>query len=331
MDLFQILKTLPKMRQAQLRQAVFVNLISDIEELTTFSKLEREQLCRDFELIPYKIIAESVSKDGSIKWLLEFPDGARIETVLLSFRDGRNTVCVSSQAGCPAGCAFCATGKGGFRRNLSGWEIVSQVLLAGRKLKAESKKLSNVVFMGMGEPLFNMDNLLTAIDTLNDHSGLNIGARHMTISTCGPIRELRKFIANKTRTTLAISLHAPDQKLREKLMPIAKVNPLSELMEVVDDYLADGGRRVSFEYIMLENINDGQAEALALVKLLKGRLAHINLIRFNEVDGIPFRASSTNQVNFFKSVLETEGLSVTVRVSLGDEIAAACGQLAGKN
>jgi 23S rRNA (adenine2503-C2)-methyltransferase len=329
-DFYQYLETLTPLRQKQMKAAVFVNLIDKAENITTLSKFEREKIASELGLVPFKVRDEQVSKDGSTKWAFVCEDGSVIETVLLEFRDGRNTVCISSQVGCASGCLFCATGQLGFKRNLSAWEIVSQVLFAARKLKEKGKKLTNVVFMGMGEPLLNLSNVLQTIKELNDLTYFNLGRRHMTVSTCGVIENLKKFIGADTGTTLAISLHAPNQTLREKLMPVAKAHPLDQLIKVLDGFVRKNKKRVSYEYLLLDGINDSEREALELVKLFRGRLAFINLITFNPIDGSTFRSSSREKANEFRAILEKNGLEVTIRVSLGDEISAACGQLAGK-
>jgi len=349
MDLFEYLKTLQKMRVKQLRQAVFVDLVGSVDEITTFSKDGRELMAQKFDLLPFSVEKESKSKDGSVKLLLKTHDNNFVEVVILKFRDGRNTVCISSQVGCPVKCAFCATGKLGLKRNLTVWEIISQVLLAARYLKKQetrnndqisnnktikqysNDKITNIVFMGMGEPLLNLDNVLLAIEELTSPEGFGLGARHITVSTCGPIEQLKKFIAKKTRTTLAISLHASDQKMREKLMPIAKANPLSDLMVVLDEYVAETNKRVSYEYIMLRGVNDSESQARQLFYLLKGKLSHVNLISYNDVEGSNFKPSSREQIDKFAAILKEVKVNVTTRVSLGDNIDAACGQLAGKS
>jgi len=330
MDFYEYLKNLTPLRQKQLKYAVFVNLVDKADDLTTFSKVEREKIGAEFSFMPFKVKAEQQSSDGSTKWAFELADGNIVETVLMEFKDGRNTVCVSSQVGCPSGCLFCATGQMGFMRNLSAWEIVSQVLFASRKLKVEGEKLTNVVFMGMGEPLLNWDNILPTIKELNDPDYFNLGRRHMTLSTCGPISGLKKFMEANTGVTLAISLHSPNQILREKLMPIAKVNRLPELMRSLDDYVRLTHKRVSFEYLLLGDVNDSEADAIELSKLLKDRLALVNLIVFNPIEKSNFKPSSRERVRRFQDILERNRIEVTVRVSLGDEISAACGQLAGK-
>ncbi|MEI6498737.1 MAG: 23S rRNA (adenine(2503)-C(2))-methyltransferase RlmN [bacterium] len=334
----------PKFRGKQLRQAVFKELIDNFDDITTISKSDREKYAESTEIVPFVVKKVEESDDGSVKWLLESSTKNPFETVLMRFRDGRNTVCISSQSGCSVGCAFCATGKLGFKSNLNTWEIVSQVLLAARYLRQiqnqkggsvaglADEHITNVVFMGMGEPLLNMNNVLGAIELITSPDGFGLGARHVTVSTVGPIENLKKFIAANTRTTLAISLHAPDQYLREKLTPIAKGNSLESLFQTLDKYVDDSGRRVTYEYVLLKGVNDRIKDAHDLGTLLKGRLAHVNLINFNPVEGIEFQLSMRRDVDRFKEIVETYGVTVTKRVSLGSEISAACGQLAaGKN
>jgi len=331
MDFYDYLKSLSPLRQKQVRHAVLVNLIDDASLLTTIGKEEREQMAKATSIVPFVVQDERKSQDGSTKWLLALEDGKKIETVLMEFRDGRNTVCVSSQVGCASGCLFCATGQLGFKRNLSQWEILSQALFAARVLKAKNKKLTNVVFMGMGEPLLNLDNVIGAIRELNDPAFFNLGRRHITISTCGVVSKLAKFIAKDLGVTLAISLHASNQKQREHLMPIAKANPLPKLFNVLDEYVAKTNKRVSYEYLMLEGVNDSEEDALALADLLKDRLAFVNLINFNSVDQTNFKSSHKAKVDKFQQILARKHIPATVRASLGDEINAACGQLAGEN
>ncbi len=336
MDFLEFVQKIePKFRQKQLRQAVFKDFIDTFDEITTISKKDRESWALEVNIMPFAVINCQQSTDGSVKWLLENSTKNQIETVLMRFKDGRNTVCISSQSGCSCGCSFCATGKLGFKCNLTTWEIVAQVLLAAKYLKNSQpdketgEHITNVVFMGMGEPLLNLNNVLRAIDELESEEGFGLGARHITVSTSAPIENLQKFMAAKTRTTLAISLHAPNQLLREKLMPIAKANPLNRLMTLLDEYVdVENGRRITYEYIMLKNVNDRLKDAHELGQLLKGRLAHVNLIGFNQVPGIAFEPSEKHAVENFKEIVESYGVPVTKRISLGAEIDAACGQLA---
>jgi 23S rRNA (adenine2503-C2)-methyltransferase len=338
MDLDQYLKNLTPLRQKQLKTALFVNLVDKPEDLTTFSKFERESISREFPLRPFKVKAEQKSADGSTKWAFELADGKVIETVLMEFRDERNTVCISSQAGCPGGCLFCATGQMGFKRNLTTWEILAQVLFAARYIQdhrdpystASDEHLTNVVFMGMGEPLLNLDNVLQTIKYLNDPDYFNLGRRHITVSTFGPTQKLKEFIDAKTGTTLAISLHAPNQKLRETLMPATRANTLFSLMQSLDDFVLTTNKRVSYEYLLIKGVNDSEDQAKELVKLLSGKLAFVNLIAYNPTSNSKFQASPRDRIERFKKILVDNRIQATVRVSLGDEISAACGQLAGR-
>jgi 23S rRNA (adenine2503-C2)-methyltransferase len=329
-DFFEYLENLePKFRQKQLRQAVFKDLIVDAEALLTFPKEERAKIAESVALNPFKV-EKFFNLGKSKKWLLKTTDGKYLETVLLQFKDGRNTVCVSSQIGCPMGCIFCATGKLGLTRNLSAFEIISQVLVAGKELAKKDRKVTNIVFMGMGEPLLNLENVGKAVFELTSEDGFGLGARHVAVSTCGVVNSLVKFIDLETRTRLVISLHAPNQALRERLMPIAKVNKLDELFRVLDYFVKKTNKRVSYEYVLIDGVNDSDANAMELANLLKNRLAHVNLIAFNEIEKSDFKPSPKERVMIFRSILEKAGVPTTIRISLGDEIEAACGQLAGK-
>ena len=350
MDFLGFLKTVePRFREKQLRQAVFKEYKTDFDQMFTISKGDREKWANDIQVMPFTIKDRQESADGSIKWLLENQTKNPVETVLMHFKDGRNTVCISSQSGCAGKCAFCATGKLGFKCNLTAWEIVAQVILAANYLKNnqtsrdkhqtnsksqitdENNHITNIVFMGMGEPLLNLNNVLNAIAVLTDPEGFGLGARHITVSTSGPIDNLQNFINAKTRTTLAISLHAPNQFMRDKLMPMARANQMDRLINLLDQYVNDeNGRRVTYEYIMLKNVNDRLKDAHELGQLLKGRLAHVNLISFNPVPGVDFQPSEKYAIDNFKDIVQSYGVTVTKRVSLGDEITAACGQLAGR-
>lgn len=329
-DFFEYLENLePKFRQKQLRQAVFKDLIADPEELSTFPKEERAKMTESLNLNPLRV-EKFYKLVNSKKWLLKTSDDKYLETVLLEFKDGRYTVCVSSQVGCPMACLFCATGKLGFVRNLSAFEIISQVLIAARELKKQDKKITNIVFMGMGEPLMNLENVEKAILELTSEDGFGLGARHVTVSTCGLVKKLKSFIDSETRTRLAVSLHAPNQILREKIMPIAKTNTLLRLFEVLDYYVEKTNKRVTYEYVLIDGLNDSDSCAEELASLLKDRLAHVNIIIFNKIENSELRPSSKEKVERFRSILERSGVATTVRVSLGGEIEAACGQLAGR-
>jgi len=281
-----------------------------------------------------KINAKICSSQGaeSLKALITFEDGLQAESVLMR-HDNRNTVCVSSQVGCPMACSFCATGKMGFNRNLTTAEIIEQVVLFGRALKRENQRVDNVVFMGMGEPFLNYENVMAAIKILNDPKGLNIGGRHISISTCGIVEGIEKLIDEPLRVNLAISLHAPDDRLRSRLMPANVKYPINDIMKAVLRYVKNTNRRVMFEYIMIDGVNDSDECARELAELIRSRLslklAFVNLIRYNPT-GI-YAAAAPERVKAFKTILMRAGVETTERYRFGREIKAACGQLAAKD
>ncbi|MDP2736917.1 MAG: 23S rRNA (adenine(2503)-C(2))-methyltransferase RlmN [bacterium] len=325
-----ILKDEPKFRLKQARQAIFVDLIDSWDKATVFSLALREKLNQD---CPLEIEAENlISREGnSIKALITLEDGLKIETVLLEHGVGRNTVCLSSQVGCPLGCLFCATGKMGFKRNLTDAEIVEQAIYFARLLKKEGKQINNVVFMGMGEPFLNYENVLDAIKILNDKGGLNIGARHISISTIGVASGIKKLAAQPLQVNLAISLHAPNNDLREQLIPANKKYSLDSIIEELNNYLKLTGRRVMIEYLMIDKFNDDKEQALELALLLKNinpPLYFVNLIAYNPT--ADFKPSPAKRIKDFKLALNKQGIEVTERYRFGQDIKAACGQLAGK-
>jgi 23S rRNA (adenine2503-C2)-methyltransferase len=273
----------------------------------------------------------SESKDKkTIKILFELNDKEKIEAVLMKFEDGRKTVCVSSQVGCTLGCAFCSTGKGGFKRNLTYEEITDQVLYFEHILNKSDEHINHVVFMGMGEPFLNYEEVMKAVSILNDPVAFDIGMRNMTLSTSGIIPGIEKLINDNKQINLAISLHAPNDEIRKKIMPIANKYSLDDLMKVCEKYIEETHRRISYEYIMLRGINDKDEHAHELATLLRGQLCHVNLIPYNETHIKNMKASTKNRIDTFKDILELNNIPVTVRVSLGKDIDAACGQLAGK-
>jgi len=320
----------PKFRLKQAKQAVFVDLVTDWQEATNLSLPLREKLNQD---CPLEIKAEVLksSDKNSFKALVQLDDGLKIETVLLKHADRRQTVCVSSQVGCPLGCLFCATGKMGFKKNLTSDEIVEQVLLWDRQLKKQNQRVANVVFMGMGEPFLNYDNVLAAIKILNDKDGLNIGARHISISTIGVAEGLEKISNEELQLNLAISLHAPTDKLRSEIIPYNRVNQIENLFNGINNYLAKTGRRLMIEYLMIDGFNDSREQALELADLLKNidpPLFFVNLIAYNPTD--EFRPSNSRAIFEFKKILRDQKIDVTERYRFGQDISAACGQLAGK-
>ncbi len=323
----EVLEGEPKYRLAQAKRGIFVDLVEDWEQVTAFPKALRARLAVDFPL-PIEAQTFGDTKMTAVKALIRLSDGKRIETVLMRHTDGRNTVCVSSQVGCPMACAFCATGKMSLLRSLSASEIVLQVLFFARLLKPEGERVSGVVFMGMGEPFANYDNALAAVRMLNDHDGLNIGARHISISTCGILEGIRRFTSEALQVNLAISLHAPDDKTRRELMPVARTHTVLELLAVVDEYIAQTKRKVMFEYLMIGGKNDADEQAHALAKLMQGKLCMVNLIAYNST-GV-FVPATRERMVFFKTVLEQAGVPVTVRFRHGREVKGACGQLLTK-
>ncbi len=327
----KILEKEPAFRLKQVKKAVFLDLIKDWEEATTLPQDLRQQLLKKFPIEELKAEKILTSKDNqTIKILFELKDGFKIESVLMRHKDGRNTVCVSSQVGCAMNCQFCATGQQGFKRNLSSSEIVEQILFFARLLRKEKTKIKNVVFMGMGEPFLNYANVLEAIKILNDKDGFNLGSRHISISTCGIVEGIKKLAKESLQVNLAISLHAPNNELRSKLMPINKAYSIEKVLKAVDDYIEKTRRRVMFEYLMIDGVNDSPAKALELAKLLKKPLYFVNLISFNPIGHSEFKPSSGWKIKQFKETLEKAGINVTQRHRFGKEIKAACGQLAGE-
>lgn len=323
----EIIKDEPKYRFDQIRKGIFVDLLEDWDLFTGLPKTLRAELK---EKCPLGIDAEVFEddRDSAVKALIRLSDGKRIETVLMRHVGGRNTVCVSSQIGCPMACTFCATGKMTLLRNLTADEIAEQVLFFARYLKKEGKRVSGVVFMGMGEPLVNYDNVLEAVRTMNDHDGLNIGARHISISTCGVIDGIKRLTKEPLQINLAVSLHASNDKVRRTLMPIARTHTIEELLVAVDDYIKATHRKVMFEYLMIGGINDKEEHAFALAKLMRGRLCMVNLIAYNSTG--MFKSATKEKMLFFKKILEDFGVPVTIRYRHGRQVKGACGQLVTK-
>lgn len=321
----------PKFRQLQVRRAIFKDLIDDWNQASTLPLALRTRLNEECPLAITAQLSESADQQ-SLKALVTYEDGLSVETVLIRQQGGRETVCVSSQVGCPLGCRFCATGKLGWRRNLSAWEIVEQVLFWQRWLKAKAPeaRVDNVVFMGMGEPLLNYDEVMLALHRLNDPDLLAIGARHLSLSTAGILPGLKKLAKEKLQFNLAISLHAPNDRLRSELMPTAGRTPIAKLLQAVDDYISVSNRRVMFEYLLIKGVNDSLEQARQLAALMKRPLYMVNLIPYNPNDQAPYQPSPSQSVKAFEKVLSEAGVAVTVRRSFGGELAAACGQLALK-
>ena len=318
-----------KYRATQLFTWIYEKKAKSFDEMSDVSKAFREELKKDFCLTLPKIYKKQESKDGTIKLLLELEDGAKIETALMPYNYG-NAICVSSQVGCNMACAFCASGLLKKKRNLETHEIVGQVLVMNQLLEEKGKRVSHVVVMGTGEPFDNYENVIDFIRIVNHPKALAIGARHISVSTCGIVPGIMKYAEEGLQSNLAISLHAPNDEIRNQIMPISKGYKMSELMEAVKYYEKTSGRRVTFEYIMLKDINDSLECAAQLVKLIKGTLAYVNLIPYNPVDEKSFKRSDDKQVHKFFSYLMQHGVNTTVRKEFGNDIDAACGQLRAK-
>ena len=295
----------------------------EISQITPLGKAFREKLTAQGYHISRLMIAEKLTdKDGTVKYLFELGDGNRIETVLLP-DGGRRTLCVSTQVGCTMDCRFCATAKIPFERNLTAGEILDQV----NAVQKDAGRISNVVYMGMGEPLVNYDAVVRSLEILNHTKGNNIGIRHMTVSTCGIVPAIRKLAGENLRPRLAVSLNAPTDGLRTKLMPINAKYPIADLIEAVRFYQAKTRQRVTFEYVMIKELNDSTTQAALLVKLLKGLACNVNLIEHNPHRLCKYAGSGGRRIGAFASVLEDAGIETVVRFKMGRGIGAACGQL----
>lgn len=313
-------------RARQIHNWIYLKSVSSIDEMTDLSKDFREQLKEVAEVSNVKIKTKQVSSDGTLKYLIEYPDGECVETVLMRFDNRANlTACVSSQVGCAVNCGFCATGKRGFIRNLKASEIVEQVLTIQRDT---GLKVTNVVFMGQGEPLLNLDNVLDALKIFNED--FQIGARRITISTSGIIPGINKLADSELQSTLALSLHAPVSDIRKQLMPIENKYPLPELKKALKNYVEKTGRRITIEYMLVKDLTDTLEMAKQTAIFLKDIKCNVNLIPYNPIEENQFKKPSNNAVMKFKYILEHSGKKVTVRLERGADIDAACGQLSGK-
>ncbi len=315
-----------KFRAKQIHNWIYSKSVSTIDEMTNLSKNFREELKQKAVVTDTKIKTKQVSDDGTIKYLIEYPDGECVETVLMRFDNRANlTACVSSQVGCAVNCSFCATGKRGFIRNLTYQEIIEQVLTIQRDT---GLKVTNVVFMGQGEPLLNLKNVLKALEIFNDD--FQIGARRITLSTSGIVSQINELAKSELQSTLAISLHAPNHKLRAELMPIENKYHIDEVKKALLNYVEKTGRRITVEYILIHKFNDTLECAKELAHFLKDLKCNINLIPYNNVNDTKYQKSTNNDIMKFKYLLEHSGKKVTVRLERGADIDAACGQLAGK-
>jgi 23S rRNA (adenine2503-C2)-methyltransferase len=325
-ELFETLDEKPY-RARQVMKWLYQRHVTDLDAMTDLSAALRKQLAEIATAELPEVLKRESSADGTRKWLLNVGAGQAVETVFIP-EANRGTLCISSQAGCALDCAFCATGHQGFNRNLSSAEILGQVVLAARELDTTS--ITNVVFMGMGEPLANYKNVLPVVRLLVDDQAYGLSRRRVTISTAGVVPRLNE-LANDCNVALAVSLHAPTDELRDKLVPINKVHPIAELLAACWRYAeCIASRQITFEYVLLDGVNDSVAEAKQLVKLLRGRPAKVNLIPFNAFPESEFRCSKPSAIDAFWRTLRDSGLIATIRRPRGDDIAAACGQLAGR-
>lgn len=321
----------PGYRARQIWEGLYQQLWASPEEFSNLSKDLRQRLNEQFTFTHLRTHKTLKSTDGQTsKSLFILPDGQAIETVLMRY-DERRTICISTQAGCALGCTFCATGQMGFRRNLSSGEITEQVLVFARQLKAKGEHVTNVVLMGMGEPFHNYDASLEAIERLNDHDGFNLGARRFTISTVGLIPAIRRFTEEKRQVGLAISLHAAEDELRASMLPINDRYPIADLIQACRDYVDISGRRITFEWALINDVNDSPEQAHKLADLLEDLNCHVNLIPLNPTEGFAGKKSVRERVSEFRNVIHSKGISCTVRVRRGIDIHAGCGQLAEGN
>jgi 23S rRNA (adenine2503-C2)-methyltransferase len=310
----------PAYRGKQLHDWIYHKGVKSLADISVFPKNWRLEVA-DFPIGRSSIHYRSVANDGTVKYLLQLADGQVVEAVGIP-SDKRLTVCVSTQVGCPMACDFCATGKGGYQRNLSRGEIVDQVLTVQEDF---GQRVSNVVFMGMGEPLLNTENVLGAIKSLNQDVG--IGQRSLTVSTVGIRDRIRQLAEQHLQVTLAVSLHAPNQALREQIIPSAKSYPIEDLLAECREYVDITGRRVTFEYILLAGVNDLPEQALELAKRLRGFQSHVNLIPYNPIEEVEYKRPKSDRIHAFVKVLQQQQIAVSVRYSRGLEADAACGQL----
>ncbi|MBQ3419373.1 MAG: 23S rRNA (adenine(2503)-C(2))-methyltransferase RlmN [Erysipelotrichaceae bacterium] len=316
-------------RAKQIFKWLYEKRIDSFEQMSDISNSLKEQLNRDFIINEFEVVKRQESKDGTIKFLFKLNDGALIETVLMVFDYGYSA-CISSEVGCNMGCKFCASGLLKKQRDLTAGEIVLQVLSLQKYLDTKDKRLDNIVVMGTGEPFDNYDNVLKALSIINSPYGLQIGARHISISTCGIVPMIRKFANEKVQYNLAVSLHAANDLLRSELMPINKAYNLESLMDALSYYSEFNNRRITFEYLLIAGLNNHEKDADDLARYLKGKNAYINLIPYNEVKENPYRSTSDEETLAFYDMLKKRGIAVTLRQKRGTDIDAACGQLRAK-
>ena len=318
---------LPKFRAMQVLDWTYGKAARSYDEMTNLPLNMRAQLSEAYPLHSPHVVMRLQSEDGSVKYLVEYHDGARVETVGLPSGDGRLTVCASSQSGCAMGCVFCATGRAGLTRSLLPGEIVDQIHVVQSDF---GRRVTNVVVMGQGEPFSNYGNTLAALRILNHPKLLNIGARHITVSTCGVISGIKRLSQEREQFTLAVSLHSAIQGKRDTLMPSMASQKLGSLKKALESYAAQTGRRFSFEYALMDSVNDSEEDLHALISYCRGLLCHVNLIPLNAVPQSPIEPASPATVGLWQASLEKAGIAASIRKSRGSDIAAACGQLASQ-
>ena len=314
-------------RAEQIFKWIYEEKVKTFDEMTNLSIQLREKLKENYTMCNYDILRKQEAKDGTKKYLFDVGDGNALETVLMSYHHGYS-ICVSSQIGCKMGCKFCASTGINFIRSLSSGEIVEQIIAVEQD---ENIRISNVVFMGIGEPLDNYDNVVKAIRIINHPKGLNIGARHISVSTSGLVPNIYRLAEENIQCTLSISLHATNNQKRSEMMPVNNAYPIEELLQACKDYIAKTNRRISFEYALAKDNNDNLDDAKELVKLLKGMLCHVNLIPINKIENGKYSKSSNENIIRFRDYLNDHGIVATIRRELGSDIDAACGQLRRKN
>ena len=314
-------------RAEQIFSWLYREKVKEFDEMTNLSLELREKLKAEYDICNFKIIRKQESSDGTKKYLFDVLDGNAIETVLMQYHHGK-TICVSSQIGCKMGCKFCASTGIPFVRNLSAGEIVEQVIAVEQDIL---DNISNIVFMGIGEPLDNYENVMKAIKIINNPKGLNIGARHISISTSGIVPKIYDLANENMQCTLSISLHATNNKKRSEMMPVNNAYPIEELIKACKDYIKKTNKRISFEYALAKENNDNLEDAKELVKLLKGMICHVNLIPINKIENGKFTKSTNENIIKFRDYLNDHGIVATIRRELGSDIDAACGQLRRKN
>lgn len=326
MEDWAVSKGWKKFRIQQIYNWLYKSRVDSFEEMTNLSKETRKALSEEFEFTPLELVRQQIAKDGTRKFLFRTEDGALLESVMMVFDYG-NSVCVSSQVGCNMGCAFCASGLTKKSRNLKASEMVAQVMAIQNELDRSNERVSHIVVMGTGEPFDNYENVMNFLKTVNHDRGLAIGSRHITISTCGVVPKIYEFADGHYQYNLAVSLHAPNNRLRDSLMPINKAYPLEELMKAIDYYTKENNRRLTFEYILLNGVNNSVEDAKELARLLRPYNCYVNLIPYNSVDEHGFRPVNREEAMKFYDVLKKEKIAVTIRKEHGSDIDAACGQL----